>query len=130
MVQGLPHSQMARLTQIDYDRDMAFIAIGQDDKHEEETLGVVRVVATRDNSVAEFSIVVRSDLKSTGLARELMKKMISYCQGRQTKSLVGQVMNENTRMIHFVESLGFKKTSFPEPTIVEVTLDLENLLRG
>ncbi len=124
MVKGLPHSQMARLTQIDYDRDMAFIAIGQDEKHEDETLGVVRVVATRDNSIAEFSIVVRSDLKSTGLAKELMKKMITYCKARQTKRLVGQVLRENSRMIHFVERLGFKRTGAPEPNVVEVTLEL------
>ena len=126
MVKGLPHSQMARLTQIDYDRDMAFIAIGQDDKHEDETLGVVRVVSTRDNSVAEFSIVVRSDLKSTGLGKELMKKMIAYSKSRQTKALVGQVLRDNSRMIHFVEALGFTRTGHPEPNVIEVTLDLQN----
>ena len=126
MVKGLPHSQMARLTQIDYDRDMAFIAIGQDDKHEDETLGVVRVVATRDNSVAEFSIVVRSDLKSTGLGKELMNKMITYSKSRQTKALVGQVLQDNSRMIHFVEALGFTRTGHPEPNVIEVTLDLKN----
>jgi acetyltransferase len=126
LVQGLPHSQMARLTQIDYDRDMAFIAIGQDDKHEDETLGVVRIVATRDNTVAEFSIVVRSDLKGTGLGRELMRKMIAYCKARQTKTLVGQVLSANSRMMHFIETLGFQRTGQPEPGIIEVTLDLEN----
>jgi len=127
LVKGLPHSQMARLTQIDYDRDMAFIAIGQDDKNEDETLGVVRIAATRDNAIAEFSIVVRSDQKSTGLAQELMRKMIAYCKGRQTKALVGQVLSENSRMIRFVKSLGFKITGHPEKGVVEVTL---NLLAG
>jgi acetyltransferase len=124
LVQSLPHSQMARLTQIDYDRDMAFIAIGQDENNEDETLGVVRIVETRDNTIAEFSIVVRSDLKGTGLARELMKKMIAYCNARETKKLVGQVLNHNTRMIHFVESLGFLRTGHPEQGVLEVTLDL------
>jgi len=127
LVKSLPHSQMARLTQIDYNRDMAFIAIGQDDRHENETLGVVRIVATKDNSVAEFSIVVRSDLKGTGLGTELMRKMISYCKSRHTKTLVGQVLNTNNRMIHFVETLGFKRTGRPEPYVIEVTLDLENV---
>jgi len=125
LVKELPHSQMARLTQIDYDRDMAFIAIGKDDKHEDETLGVVRIVAARDNTTAEFSIVIRSDLKGTGLGTELMRKMISYCKSRNTKSLVGQILNANSRMIHFVETLGFKRTGRPEPGVIEVTLDLE-----
>lgn len=124
MVKQLPHSQMARLTQIDYDRDMAFIGVGQDDKGMDEALGVVRIVATRDNTVAEFSIVVRSDLKNTGLAKELMRKMISYCKGRQTTKLVGQVLRENMRMIHFIETLGFVITGHPEMGVVEVTLDL------
>jgi len=130
LVKALPHSQMARLTQIDYDREMAFIAIGQDEKHEDETLGVVRIVATRDNSISEFSIVIRSDLKATGLAQELMKKMIIYCKGRETRQLVGQVLKENTRMIHFVQSLGFKITGHPEPGVVEVTLDLDTQAKG
>ncbi|MCW9034737.1 MAG: GNAT family N-acetyltransferase [Rhodospirillales bacterium] len=125
LVKGLPHSQMARLTQIDYDRDMAFIAIGQDENHEDETLGVVRIVATKDNAIAEFSIVVRSDLKGVGLAKELMRKMIAYCKSRQTKQLIGQVLRENHRMIRFVEGLGFKRTGHPEPTVVEVTLELQ-----
>jgi acetyltransferase len=124
MVNNLAHSQMARLTQIDYDREMAFIAIGQDENNEDETLGVVRIVATRDNAISEFSIVVRSDLKATGLARELMRKMIAYCKARHTKTLIGQVASENGRMIHFVEALGFRKTGHPEQGVTEVTLDL------
>ncbi|MBL4739977.1 MAG: GNAT family N-acetyltransferase, partial [Sneathiella sp.] len=124
MVKQLPHSQMARLTQIDYDRDMAFIAIGQNSEAVDEALGVVRVVATRDNTVAEFSIVVRSDLKNTGLGKELMRKMIAYCRGRQTTKLVGQVLRENLRMIHFTETLGFKVTGHPETGAIEITLEL------
>lgn len=124
LVDNLPHTQMARLTQIDYDREMAFIAIGKDEHKQDETLGVVRIVATKDNTIAEFSIVVRSDLKATGLGKELMNKMIAYCKSRQTKVLVGQVLSENSRMIRFVEGLGFKRTGRPEPGVVEVTLDL------
>ncbi|NQW01243.1 MAG: GNAT family N-acetyltransferase [Rhodospirillales bacterium] len=125
MVRNLHHSQLARLTQIDYDREMAFIAIAPDRDGLEETLGVVRIVATPDNSTAEFSIVVRSDLKGTGLGKELMRKMIGYCNTRQTRRLVGQVMNENQRMIRFVKTLGFRQTGHPEKGIVEVTLDLK-----
>lgn len=51
--------------------------------------------------------------------------MIAYCKSRETKKLVGQVLKENSRMIHFVEHLGFKITGHPEPGVVEVTLPLE-----
>lgn len=124
LVQELPHSQMARLTQIDYDRDMAFIATAPTTEGE-ETLGVVRAVTDPDNEATEFSIVVRSDLKGSGLAREMMKKMIRYCRERGTKTMVGQVLKDNGRMLHFVESLGFRKVRTIDIDVVEVELDLQ-----
>ena len=62
----LPHSQLARLTQIDYDREMAFIAV-PDGVDSSPTLGVVRAIADPDRARAEFAILVRSDLKGKGL---------------------------------------------------------------
>lgn len=126
LVQELPHSQMARLTQIDYDREMAFIATIEGDGHQQETLGVVRTFTDTDNEQTEFSIVVRSDLKGTGLGRELLRKMIDYCRARGTKTMVGQVLRDNRRMLHFVETVGFKVTGHVETNIVEVQLDLQN----
>lgn len=125
LVSELPHSQMARLTQIDYDREMAFIATSINADHEEETLGVVRVFTDPDNEKAEFSIVVRSDLKGTGLGHELLRKMIAYCRSRGTQTMVGQVLSENRRMLHFVELQGFKVTGHVESNIVEVQLQLQ-----
>jgi acetyltransferase len=128
LVQQLPHSQMARMTQIDYDREMAFIATAPDAEGNEETLGVVRAVTDPDNEETEFSIVVRSDLKGSGLAREMMKKMIRYCRERKTMTMVGQVLKENGRMLHFVESLGFRKVRTVDIDVVEVELDLQGEL--
>lgn len=125
LVKELPHSQMARLTQIDYDREMAFIATVKTEEHGAETLGVVRIFTDPDNEQAEFSIVVRSDLKGTGLGRELLIKMIKYCRSRGTQAMVGQVLSENRRMLHFVESLGFKNMGHVENDIVEVQLQLQ-----
>jgi acetyltransferase len=117
---------MARLTQIDYDREMAFIATSLEHEYERETLGVVRVFTDPDNDKAEFSIVVRSDLKGAGLGYELLRKMIDYCRSRGTKTMIGQVLSENRRMLHFVETLGFKVTGNVEPGIVEVQLQLHS----
>lgn len=125
VLREIPHSQMARLTQIDYDREMAFIATATTEEHGRETLGVVRVFTDPDNEKAEFSIVVRSDLKGTGLGRELLTKMIDYCRSRGTQSMVGQVLKENRRMLKFIQDLDFKTTGDVEPNVVEVRLDLQ-----
>jgi acetyltransferase len=124
-IHSLPHSEMARLTQIDYDRDMAFIAVTID-TDEPETIGVVRAMSALDNETAEFAVVVRPDQKGNGLARALMQKMIAYSRGRGTGALVGQVLTDNRRMIAFVESLGFRRTKLVDHDIVEMVLDLKS----
>jgi len=127
LVKELPHDQMARLTQIDYAREMAFIARADvDGDGEEETLGVVRTVTDSNNDRAEFSIVVRSDLKGSGLGVALLEKMIRYCRSRGTRFMVGQVLKDNTRMLHFCENLGFERAGMVEDDVVELILDLQN----
>lgn len=124
LVHELPHTEMARLTQIDYDREMAFIATATDPDGKPETLGVVRTVTDPDNEQAEFAIVVRSDVKGSGLGRILLEKMVAYCRSRRTRSIVGQVLRENHRMLTFVEGLGFKRCPGVDNEVVEVKLTL------
>jgi acetyltransferase len=124
LVHELPHSEMARLTQIDYDREMAFIAEYTHEDATKETLGVVRTVTDPDNEKAEFAVLVRSDLKGTGLGKRLLVKMIEYCRSRGTGCIVGQVLKDNTRMLKFVEHLGFVQTKTIDGDIVEVEYDL------
>ncbi|MBF0095306.1 MAG: GNAT family N-acetyltransferase, partial [Alphaproteobacteria bacterium] len=120
----LPHSEMARYTQIDYDREMAFIATAPDPSGRPETLGVVRTITDPDNTVAEFAIVVRSDMGGMGIGRELLGKMIRYSRSRGTKHVVGQVLRDNQKMLRMVEKLGFKRRKCPEDDVVEVVFDL------
>ncbi|MBI5165702.1 MAG: bifunctional acetate--CoA ligase family protein/GNAT family N-acetyltransferase [Magnetospirillum sp.] len=124
LVHELPHTEMARLTQIDYDREMAFIGEVENPDGSKETLGVVRTVTDPDNEKAEFAIVTRSDLKGTGLGKRLMTKMIAYCRSRGTGAIVGQVLRDNGRMLKFVEHLGFVPLRTVDGDIVEVELDL------
>ncbi len=125
LVHELPHSEMARLTQIDYDREMAFIGEYTHEDGTKETLGVVRTVTDPDNEKAEFAVLVRSDLKGSGLGKRLLSKMIEYCGGRNTEAIVGQVLKDNTRMLKFVEHLGFVQTKTIDGDIVEVEYDLK-----
>jgi len=104
MVRHFPHNQLARLTQIDYDREMAFIAI---DTEKPETLGVVRTVCDPDNINAEFAIIVSSHVKGKGLGHALLSKMIDYCRSRGTQYLIGEVLSDNERMLALARKLGF-----------------------
>jgi len=103
----LPRSELARLTQIDYSREMAFIAVRRDAGGDEQTLGVVRASTDPDNIEAEFAIVVRSDLKGRGLGHLLLDKMIRYLRGRGTGRVVGFVLHENLAMRDLAVSNGF-----------------------
>jgi acetyltransferase len=126
LVHELPHSEMARLTQIDYDREMAFIGEITHPNGTRETLGVVRTFTDPDNDKAEFAIVVRSDLKGSGLGKRLLQKMIDYCRSRGTRAIVGQVLKDNVRMLTFIEHLGFRPIRTVDGDIVEVEMDLGN----
>ena len=125
LVHELPHSEMARMTQIDYDREMAFIAELDTEDGGKETMGVVRTITDPNNDKAEFAIVVRSDLKGSGLGKRLLVKMIEYCRSRQTRMIAGQVLRDNTRMLSFVQHLGFVPVRTIDGDIVEAELDLQ-----
>lgn len=105
---SIEHSELARLTQIDYAREMAFIATRCGADGAEETLGAVRVAIDPDNTEAEFGVIVRSDLKGGGLGRKLMRKMIGHLRARGTQRLVGTVLRENTGMLELARALGFE----------------------
>jgi len=128
-VRDVPHSEMARFTQIDYDREMAFIATAERDGGN-ETLGVVRVMTDPDNHRAEFAVVVRSDLSGQGLGHRLLDKMIAYCRSRGTRTLVGQVTADNTRMLELASNLGFSRRAISGEGVVEVALDLPTSARS
>jgi len=120
----LQRSQLARLTQIDYDREMAFIATSERESGGVETLGVARAIADPDNIAAEFAIIVRSDMKGKGLGPILLKKLIDYCRSRGTRELVGEALAENQRVIALTRRFGFAVTASPETHTVNLRLDL------
>ncbi len=103
----LPPTELARLTQIDYAREMAFIAVRTPPDGVSQTLGVVRAVIDPNNVDAEFAIVVRSDLKGRGIGHLLLRKMIDYLTRCGTKRMVGQILRDNQVMREFMRSHGF-----------------------
>jgi len=101
------HEFLAAFTQIDYDREMALLALRENGAGATETLGVVRAVVDANNEGAEFAILVRSDCKGRGIGRELMQRIIAYQRGRGTRQLHGDVLVHNQTMLGLCRSLGF-----------------------
>jgi acetyltransferase len=94
---------LARLTQIDYDREMAFLLLDGTN----EILGIGRLACDPDNISAEFAVAVRSDLKGQGLGRLLMLRLMECAKRRGTAELTGDVLEENVRMLALCRELGF-----------------------
>lgn len=105
------HKFVARFTQIDYARAMAFVALRQD---EQELWGVTRLAADPDYRSAEFAIIVRSDLKHRGIGWELMQHLIRYAESEGLRDLRGAVLATNERMLNLCQALGFDIAPDPE----------------
>jgi acetyltransferase len=123
MMRELSPAQLARFTQIDYAREMAFIATRATDEGA-ETLGVARVSIDPDNIVGEFAIVVRSDLKGRGLGRILMDCLLDYCRARQLELVRGVSLAGNIRMHALARICGFRLSEGADGN-VEMTLPLQ-----
>jgi acetyltransferase len=104
----IERTELARLTQIDYEREMAFIVTLPTTDGGEETLGVVRAFVDPDNVEAEFGILIRSDTKGGGLGRRLMDKLIAFLRDRGTQRVVATVLRENEAMLALATQLGFR----------------------
>ena len=110
-VKEFGHTFIARFTQLDYARAMAFVAI------EEATgkmVGVVRLHANSDYDTGEYAVLVRSDLKGKGLGWLLMQMIIEYTRSEGLRTIEGQVLNENSAMLRMCAELGFSIAPDPQ----------------
>jgi len=118
----MSQEQMARLTQVDYDREMAFIAVRETTG---DTVGVARLVREPDGRSGEFAVIVQPDVKGHGLASHLMQRLIDWARQCGMTTVIGQVLAENHPMLAFVRHLGFTVRRMPEePDVIEARLDL------
>ncbi len=115
----LPPAMVARLTQIDYDHEMAFLATIEEDGQEVE-LGVCRYAVNPDGESCEFAIVVADEWQARGLARKLMGVLIETARNKGLAYMNGVFLSNNDRMLRFVQSLGFVLSNDPEDTTVKL----------
>jgi acetyltransferase len=119
------HAELAQMTQIDYEREMVFIATAVHPADGgQETLGEVRAWRDPDNIRAEFSVIVRDDLRGEGLGRTLLQKMIRYCKDQGTLEIVGSVLPDNKPMLKLAGQLGFKSRFDEANDVMELRLPL------
>lgn len=121
-IKEFSHAFVARLTQLDYARAMAFVAL---DENTREMLGAVRLHADANYESGEYGILLRSDLKGRGLGWKLMEMIIAYARTEGIKRITGQVLRENTVMLQMCREIGFHVEYDPrEADICVVSLEL------
>jgi len=124
-VRDFSHAFLARLTQLDYSRAIAFVALDDAADDDARMLGAVRLHADANHESGEYAILIRSDLKGKGFAYPLMRQMIEWARTEGIGRIEGTVLHENRPMLAVCRKLGF--TAAPDrddPGVVKVVLDL------
>jgi RimJ/RimL family protein N-acetyltransferase len=121
-IREFSHQFVSKLTQIDYAREMAFVAI---DESSDEIIGVVRLYPGSSHETGEYAILLRSNLKGRGLGWALMQLIIEYAKSEGLKRVVGQILQENSVMLKMCRELGFEiRIDTEDRGLYDVTLTL------
>lgn len=122
-----PHDLLVRLTQIDYDREMAFVAL---ETKTGALAGVSRLVADPDHVVAEYAILVRSDLHGHCIGWALLDHLLAYAAADGLGTVMGNVYAGNAKMLAMCREMGFAVSAIPgDPGVKRVTIGLDKRLR-
>lgn len=117
---SFPDEMLKRLTQLDYDRDMAFVAI---EAASGALAGVARLSSDPDRISAEYALVVRTDLQGHGLGWALLRQIVDYARAEGIRRIEGRVFDDNDRMLTMCREFGFKqKHDLQEPGLSRVEL--------
>ncbi len=124
-LQELPLRMLARFTLIDYDREMAMVAVVEEpvraadgtsvpERTQERIIGVSRYVANPDGESCEFSLLVADDMKGQGLGTRLMQAIMDVARSKGLTEIMGLVLAHNSAMLRLMRRLGFQITPFAE----------------
>jgi len=123
-LKDLTPQMLARFTQIDYDREMALIAVEGEGANERE-VGVCRYVTLPDGKTCEYAIVVSDDFQARGLGWLMMSRLMEVAASQGLETMFGYVASDNTGMLQLCESLGFAIEHEPDdPHTRRVTANL------
>ncbi|QHS10502.1 GNAT family N-acetyltransferase [Sinimarinibacterium sp. NLF-5-8] len=120
-IREFTHTMAARMTQIDYDREMSLVAVPLEG--EQDVLGTVSVMFDPDGSEAEFAILIRPEYAGKRLGLQLMQDILAYAAARGAQTVFGEVLFENSGMLGLARRLGFTRHIDPDdPGLMRVTI--------
>jgi acetyltransferase len=125
-LKSLSPNMLARFTQIDYDREVALVAL-EENTSKKRMLGAARVISDPDGRRAEFSIMVGDPWQGKGVGAKLLDKCLRIAKQCGVQTIWGIVLRENTQMIALGRKLGFKASRTDEPGELELTIDLRSV---
>ena len=119
-VRELTREMLVRFTQLDYDRELALIAVIQDNGEERE-IAVARWAINPDGESCEFAVVVADEWQGRGVGSEVMRQLMNAAKDKGIKRIEGQVLKDNTEMLGLMGFLGFESApSAEDPSVVDV----------
>ena len=114
IVKELTDAEAARLTRIDYDQEMALVALRQRPDQPPESCGVARLVSDPDRERAEFAIILLREATGMGLGSLLLRRLINYARDQGLRELYGEILQENEPMLELCRAMGFTLRVCPE----------------
>jgi len=123
-VRELTPAMLMRFTQIDYDREMAFVAVRSEPGQDEE-IAVARYVTNPDGRTCEFAVVIADAWQGKGLGRRMLETIIAVARARGLEVMIGHILGTNESMLRLCAKLGFRISNHPEDsTVRRAVLDL------
>jgi acetyltransferase len=117
-VEELSVLTLVRFTQIDYSREMALIAVNEE-QHKEVELGVARYAINPDGESCEFALVVADTMRGTGLGQKLMLALMDIARSKGLKRIEGEVLKNNANMLKLMKRIGFSVTTNPDDSNIK-----------
>ncbi|HYB75335.1 MAG TPA: GNAT family N-acetyltransferase, partial [Nitrososphaerales archaeon] len=122
IVRNLPHGDLVRFCNIDYDREMAIVAEVKQGGRSRE-IGVARLIAEPDQKRGEFAVVIADQYQGRGLGRKLLDMLIDIAEGKHLGSIYGVILRDNTPMLSLCKEMGFSLS--PEEDLMRAELLLK-----
>ncbi|MFO8085925.1 MAG: bifunctional acetate--CoA ligase family protein/GNAT family N-acetyltransferase [Desulfobacterales bacterium] len=124
MVKELSASMLAKFTQVDYDREIALVAIDEESE-KEKMLGVSRVIGDPDGLTGEFSVLIGDPWHGRGIGAKLLGRVLKIAKDRGFEMIWGSVLRENRNMLALGKKLGFVKKSGADADEAELKINLK-----
>jgi len=120
-IHELSQTQLVRFTQIDYDREMALIAVTEKDGREVQ-IGVARYATNPDGESCEFALVVGDEWNHKGIGHKLMAALMEAARHKGLKIMEGEVLSNNRNMLNLIARLGFTAATSPEDNAIKLVV--------